>query len=161
MALYDTNKNLIAGSRKTNIYRCNSFAEYEALPAAEKAKYDYVATPDETSVVITRGSDETLASMLNRLFSAIDASKMTKNSKLVYRNPSAQVKAILPLSYYAIDWSEMRFAGFLNSTSADGILTMFVKSASSSATRCTLDANGVTWLDLSDITWMDQLELIY
>ena len=47
MALYDTNKNLIAGSRKTNIYRCDSFAEYEALPAAEKAKYDYVATPDE------------------------------------------------------------------------------------------------------------------
>ena len=46
MALYDTNKNLIAGSRKTNIYRCNSFAEYEALPEAEKAKYDYVATPD-------------------------------------------------------------------------------------------------------------------
>ena len=47
MALYDTNKNLIAGSRKTNIYRCNSFAEYEALPAAEKAKYDYVATPED------------------------------------------------------------------------------------------------------------------
>ena len=47
MALYDTNKNLIAGSRKTNIYRCNSFAEYEALPASEKAKYDYVATPDD------------------------------------------------------------------------------------------------------------------
>lgn len=46
MALYDTNKNLIAGSRKTNIYRCDSFAEYEALPDAEKAKYDYVATPD-------------------------------------------------------------------------------------------------------------------
>lgn len=44
MALYDKNKNLIAGSRKTNIYRCNSFAEYEALPEAEKAKYDYVAT---------------------------------------------------------------------------------------------------------------------
>ena len=50
MALYDTNKNLIAGSRKTNIYRCNSFAEYEALPAAEKAKYDYVATPDAPTI---------------------------------------------------------------------------------------------------------------
>lgn len=47
MALYDTNKNLIAGSRKTNIYRCDSFDEYEALPEAEKAKYDYVATPDD------------------------------------------------------------------------------------------------------------------
>ena len=47
MALYDKNKNLIAGSRKTNIYRCNSFAEYEALPASEKAKYDYVATPED------------------------------------------------------------------------------------------------------------------
>ena len=54
MALYDVSTTekkvspeLVAGSRKTNIYRCNSFAEYEALPAAEKAKYDYVATPDD------------------------------------------------------------------------------------------------------------------
>ena len=52
MALYDTNKNLIAGSRKTNIYRCDSFAEYEALPDAEKAKYDYVATPEKLHNVV-------------------------------------------------------------------------------------------------------------
>lgn len=118
----------------------------------------------KTSVVVTReaGSSTTLADMLNELFSKIDASKMTEKAMLIYRNPSAQVKAILSLSYHAIDWSEIRFVGFLNSTTnADGILTMFVKSAASTATRCTLDANGVTFIDLGTIMWMDQLELIY
>ena len=56
MALYDTNKNLVAGSRKTNIYRCDSFDEYEALPAAEKAKYDYVATPEGELLIVSANS---------------------------------------------------------------------------------------------------------
>ena len=110
MALYDTNKNLIAGSRKTNIYRCNSFAEYEALPAAEKAKYDYVATPDElrtnlytliSSVALTTtATDYTL--ILNRKLSDYDYiiiqqydSTTMRNSAVIHLNQFKNKRVIL------------------------------------------------------------------